>query len=123
MQKTQCLERLKILTISKDKTVLVNGGGTEAAIKSRISMIENELKLATNKYDVEKFEERIAKLRGGVVIIQVGAATEPELKHKKALFDDSLNSTLAAKEEGVIRRWSGPAPRMRRHQQTKANRR
>lgn len=89
-------------TVSKDKTVLVNGAGNETAIKSRITTIENELKQSTNKYDTEKFEERIAKLKGGVVVIQVGATTEPELKHKKALFDDSLNSTLAAKEEGVV---------------------
>lgn len=98
----QVLGTAESVSISKDKSVIVNGGGNESEIKSRIVMIENELKQATNKYDVEKFEERIAKLKGGVVVIQVGAATEPELKHKKALFDDSLNSTLAAKEEGVV---------------------
>lgn len=90
------------VTISKEKTVLVHGAGSEEAIKARIDMIENELKLSTNKYDSEKLEERIAKLKGGVVVIKVGALTEPDSKYRKARFDNSLNSTLAAKEEGVV---------------------
>lgn len=90
------------VTITKDKTTIVGGSGSQEAIQARIELIENELANSTNKYDKEKLEERKAKLTGGVVMIQVGAATEPEMKNKKQIFDDALSSTLAAKEEGII---------------------
>jgi chaperonin GroEL len=92
----------KRVSITKDKTTLVEGAGSKAAIADRVRTIEAELKLASNSYDKEKLEERKAKLQGGVAVIRVGAATEPELKQKKQIFQDSLNSVRAALEEGVV---------------------
>jgi len=91
----------KIL-INKDKTTLVGGRGTASAIQARVKQIEAELKTVTSSYDREKLEERKAKLSGGVAVIRVGAATEPEMKQKKQMFEDSLNSTRAAIEEGIV---------------------
>ncbi len=90
------------ITISKDKTVIVQGSGTKKAVDKRINQIENEIKNTTSSYDLEKLEERKAKLSGGVAIINVGAATEPEMKQKKQVFEDSLNSTKAAIELGIV---------------------
>lgn len=90
------------VTISKENTIIVNGGGDSAAIDARIKQIDNEAALAKSSYDKEKLEERKAKLSGGVAVIRVGAATEPELKQKKQMFEDSLNSTKAALEEGIV---------------------
>lgn len=90
------------IVITKDKTTIVGGSGTSDAISSRIKQIEAEMKATTNAYDTEKLEERKAKLSGGVAVIRVGAATEPEMKQKKQVFEDSLNSTRAAMEEGII---------------------
>lgn len=90
------------ITITKDSTTIINGGGNEAEIQARISQINSEIALATSSYDKEKLEERAAKLSGGVAVISVGAATEPEMKQKKQIFEDSLNSTKAAKEMGVV---------------------
>lgn len=90
------------VTVSKDHTTLVSGAGKEDKIKQRLKQIENELALCSNNYDKEKLEERIAKLKGGVAVIHVGAATEPELKQKKQMFEDSLNSTKAALEMGIV---------------------
>ncbi len=90
------------ITITKENTVIVNGAGSPEAIKSRIKQIENEIAASKNTYDKEKLEERKAKLSGGVAVIRVGAATEPELKQKKQVFEDSLNSTKAALEEGIV---------------------
>lgn len=90
------------VTISKENTILVNGAGSQEAIKARIAQIENELKNTASSYDKEKLEERKAKLSGGVAVIRVGAATEPELKQKKQMYEDSLNSTKAALEQGTV---------------------
>lgn len=90
------------ITITKEDTVIINGKGDSKNIKARISQIDNEIQISTSSYDKEKLEERKAKLSGGVAIIRVGAATEPELKQKKQMFEDSLNSTKAAIEEGIV---------------------
>ncbi len=90
------------IQITKDKTTVINGRGKAEDIQSRIKQIETEVELATSPYDKEKLEERKAKLSGGVAVIRVGAATEPEMKQKKQMFEDSLNSTRAAIEEGIV---------------------
>ena len=90
------------ITITKDTTTIVNGAGSQANISARVKQIDAELAHTTNTYDREKLEERRAKLSGGVAVIRVGGATEPEVKQKKQMFDDSLNSTKAALEEGVV---------------------
>lgn len=90
------------VTITKEKTLIIGSTGFEKEIKARIHQIENELEVAKSSYDKEKLEERKAKLSGGVAVIRVGAATEPELKEKKQAYEDSLHSTKAAKEEGII---------------------
>ncbi|MCB1112797.1 MAG: chaperonin GroEL [Chlamydiales bacterium] len=89
------------VTIAKDETTIVAVAETQDSVKSRIAQIEAEINASTNKYDIEKLEERKAKLSGGVAVIRVGAATEPEMKQKKQAFEDSLNSTRAAQEMGV----------------------
>ncbi len=91
----------KIL-INKEKTTIVGGKGSSEAIQARIKQIESESSKSTSSYDKEKLEERKAKLSGGVAVIRVGAATEPEMKQKKQMFEDSLNSTRAAIEEGIV---------------------
>jgi chaperonin GroEL len=92
----------KQIVITKDHTTIVDGGGSKKAIKNRLSEIENELLQSKNSYDKEKLDERKAKLSGGVAVISVGAATEPAMKQKKQIFQDSLNSTKAALEEGIV---------------------
>lgn len=99
---TEVLGSAEQITITKEKTTIVKGKGTEKAIKARIAQIENEMEATTSSYDKEKLQERKAKLSGGVAVIRVGAATEPELKQKKQMFEDSLSSTKAAIEEGVV---------------------
>ncbi len=90
------------IMIDKDKTTIVGGKGTEEAIKERVQLIENEIANSTSDYDKEKLEERKAKLAGGVAVIYVGGMTEPEMKRRKQIFKDSLNSTRAALEEGIL---------------------
>ena len=90
------------LIITKDSTTLVGGKGEHAEIEGRIKQIEKECEKTESSYDKEKLLERKAKLKGGVAVIRVGAATEPELKQKKQMFEDSLNSTKAALEEGIV---------------------
>lgn len=90
------------ITISKDKTVIVGGKGTQKELKARMAQIDHELKETTSNYDREKLEERKAKLAGGVAVIKVGAPTESEMKKRKQMFEDSLNATRAALEEGVV---------------------
>ncbi|MBJ7449119.1 MAG: chaperonin GroEL [Parachlamydiales bacterium] len=90
------------ISITKDSTTLISGAGTKEEIEARIKQIQGELNNSTNKYDKEKLEERKAKLSGGVAVIRVGAPTEPEMKQKKQMFQDSLNSTKAALEEGIV---------------------
>lgn len=98
----EALGSAETITITKDHTILVNGGGAKAQVEARVKQIENEIAQCKNTYDKEKLEERKAKLSGGVAVIHVGAATEPELKQKKQMFEDSLNSTKAALEEGIV---------------------
>jgi chaperonin GroEL len=88
--------------ITKDKTTIVGGSGSHKDVQARVKQIDAEIAKTTNSYDKEKLEERKAKLCGGVTVIRVGASTEPEMKQKKQLFEDSLNSTRAALEEGVV---------------------
>lgn len=90
------------ISISKESTIIVNGGGQPEAIQGRIKQLEHEIENTKGQYDKEKLEERKAKLSGGVAVIRVGAATEPELKQKKQAFEDSLNSTKAALEGGIV---------------------
>jgi chaperonin GroEL len=90
------------LIITKETTTLVGGKGSSSTIEGRIKQIDKEYENTTSSYDKEKLLERKAKLKGGVAVIRVGAATEPELKQKKQMFEDSLNSTKAALEEGIV---------------------
>lgn len=90
------------VTIDKEHTVIVHGEGSENEIKARVKQIEKEIETSKSSYDKEKLEERKAKLSGGVAVISVGAATETELKQKKQVFEDSLSSTKAAMEEGIV---------------------
>lgn len=90
------------ILITKEHTTIVNGAGKKKEILARIKQIEAEMDSTNSSYDKEKLEERKAKLSGGVAVIRVGAATEPEMKQKKQMFEDSLNSTKAAIEEGVV---------------------
>jgi len=99
---TSMLGSAEKVFITKDTTTIINGAGDAQAIKDRIAQIENELGTTTSSYDQEKLQERKAKLSGGVAVIRVGAPTEPEMKQKKQMFEDSLNSTKAAIEEGVV---------------------
>jgi chaperonin GroEL len=99
---TDVLGSAEKVIITKDATTLISGAGEQAQIQSRIKQIEKEIEQTTSTYDKEKLQERKAKLSGGVAVIRVGAATEPELKQKKQMFEDSLNSTKAALEEGVV---------------------
>jgi len=90
------------ITIDKDNTTIVNGGGDEGNIKVRVSQIKSQIETTTSDYDKEKLQERLAKLAGGVAVLYVGAASEVEMKEKKDRVDDSLNATRAAVEEGII---------------------
>lgn len=90
------------VTVTKETTTIVDGAGTPEDIAARVKQIDAEIALTKSSYDKEKLEERRAKLSGGVAVIRVGAATETEMKQKKQMFDDSLNSTKAALEEGIV---------------------
>ena len=92
----------KRITITKDNTVIVDGAGTAKDIKARVEQIRTQIEAATSDYDIEKLQERSAKLAGGVAVIKVGAATEMEMKEKKARVEDALHATRAAVEEGVV---------------------
>ncbi len=96
------LGRVKRVTIDKDNTTLIQGGGKTEDIKARIGQIRKEIENSTSDYDKEKLEERLAKLAGGVAKINVGAATESEMKEKKARVEDALHATRAAVEEGIL---------------------
>jgi chaperonin GroEL len=100
--KLEDLGRVKKVVIDKDNTTLVEGGGTPAAIEGRIKQLRAQIEDTTSEYDREKLQERLAKLAGGVAVIRVGAATELEMKEKKARVEDALNATRAAVEEGVV---------------------
>ncbi|KQM42121.1 chaperonin GroEL [Chryseobacterium sp. Leaf201] len=90
------------VTIDKDNTTIVNGGGEESKIKGRVSQIKAQMETTTSDYDREKLQERLAKLAGGVAVLYVGAASEVEMKEKKDRVDDALNATRAAVEEGIV---------------------
>ncbi len=90
------------ITIDKDNTTVVNGGGTQELIDSRINQIKAQIETTTSDYDREKLQERLAKLAGGVAVLYVGAATEVEMKEKKDRVDDALHATRAAVEEGIV---------------------
>ena len=96
------LGQAKRITISKDSTVIVEGGGTSEAITGRVNQIRRQIEETTSDYDSEKLQERLAKLAGGVAVINVGAATETEMKEKKMRVEDALHATRAAVEEGIV---------------------
>ena len=96
------LGKAKRVTIDKDNTTIINGAGSASEIKDRIAMIKVQIADCTSDYDKEKLQERLAKLAGGVAVVNVGAATEVELKEKKHRVEDALSATRAAIEEGVI---------------------
>jgi chaperonin GroEL len=100
--KLEQLGRAKRITIDKDNTTLVDGSGDAAAISGRVKEIRSQIEKTTSDYDREKLQERLAKLVGGVAVIKVGAATETELKEKKARVEDALHATRAAVEEGIV---------------------
>ena len=96
------LGRAKRVVIDKDNTTIVEGAGQSQDIEGRVRQIRTQVEETTSDYDREKLQERLAKLVGGVAVIKVGAATETEMKEKKARVEDALNATRAAVEEGVI---------------------
>ena len=100
--KIEDLGRAKKVTIDKDNTTLVEGGGKTAEIEGRVKQIRTQIEDTTSDYDREKLQERLAKLVGGVAVIKVGAATEVELKEKKARVEDAMHATRAAVEEGIV---------------------
>ncbi|MCH2101323.1 MAG: chaperonin GroEL [Planctomycetes bacterium] len=96
------LGRVKKLSVEKDRTVLVDGGGKKTELKARIQQIGGQIEKSTSDYDREKLQERLAKLEGGIAIIKVGGATEAEMKERKHRVEDALHATRAAVEEGVV---------------------
>ncbi len=98
----EVLGRIKKIKVSKEETTLVDGAGDPEQIKQRIVQLRREMELSTSDYEREKIEERLAKLVGGVAIIHVGAATETELKEKKARVEDALHATRAAVADGIV---------------------
>jgi chaperonin GroEL len=96
------LGRAKRITIEKENTVIVEGGGKKDAIQGRVTQLKRQIEETTSDYDREKLQERLAKLAGGVAVIHVGAATETEMKEKKARVEDALHATRAAVEEGIV---------------------
>jgi chaperonin GroEL len=100
--KVEDLGRAKKVTIDKDNTTIVEGAGTRKAIEGRVKQIRTQLEETTSDYDREKLQERLAKIIGGVAVIKVGAATETEMKEKKARVEDAMHATKAAVEEGIV---------------------
>ena len=96
------LGKAKKITIDKDNTTIIEGDGTSAAIEGRVKQIRTQIEETTSDYDREKLQERLAKLVGGVAVIKVGAATETEMKEKKARVEDAMHATKAAVEEGIV---------------------
>ena len=96
------LGRAKKVTISKDNTTIVEGGGKTSAIQARVALIKKQIEETSSDYDREKLQERLAKLAGGVAVIKVGAATEAAMKEKKDRVEDALHATRAAVEEGIV---------------------
>jgi len=100
--KIEDLGRAKRITIDKENTTIVEGAGKQSEIQGRINLIKKQIEDTTSDYDKEKLQERLAKLAGGVAVINVGAATETEMKEKKARVEDALHATRAAVEEGIV---------------------
>src|SRR5450631_3166074 len=100
--KLEDLGKAKKITIDKDNTTIVEGGGASSAIEGRVKQIRAQVEDTTSDYDREKLQERLAKLVGGVAVIKVGAATETEMKEKKARVEDAMHATKAAVEEGIV---------------------
>jgi chaperonin GroEL len=96
------LGRAGTISVDKDTTTLVRGGGKKEAIQARVRQLRSELEETSSDYDRERLQERIAKLAGGVALIKVGAATETEMKEKKARVEDAMHATRAAVEEGIV---------------------
>jgi chaperonin GroEL len=96
------LGRAKRITLDKDNTTIVDGAGDKKKIQGRIAEIRTQIEATTSDYDREKLQERLAKLVGGVAVVKVGAATETEMKEKKARVEDALHATRAAVEEGIV---------------------
>jgi chaperonin GroEL len=96
------LGRAKRITVDKDNTTIVDGNGSQKGIEGRIKQLRGQIEETTSDYDREKLQERLAKLAGGVAVIKVGAATETEMKEKKARVEDALHATRAAVEEGIV---------------------
>jgi chaperonin GroEL len=96
------LGKAKRLKVDKDNTTIIDGAGAEKDIQARVKQIRAQIEETTSDYDKEKLQERLAKLVGGVAVINVGAATETEMKEKKARVEDALNATRAAVEEGIV---------------------
>jgi chaperonin GroEL len=100
--KLEDLGRAKRVTVDKDTTTIIDGGGSQKNIEGRIKQLRTQVEETTSDYDREKLQERLAKLAGGVAIIKVGASTETEMKEKKARVEDALHATRAAVEEGIV---------------------
>jgi chaperonin GroEL len=100
--KLEDLGRAKKVVVDKDNTTIIEGAGNTKEIEGRIKQIRAQIEDTTSDYDREKLQERLAKLAGGVAVIKVGAATETEMKEKKARVEDALNATRAAVEEGIV---------------------
>ena len=100
--KLEDLGKAKKITIDKDNTTIVEGSGAQSAIEGRVKQIRTQIEDTTSDYDREKLQERLAKLVGGVAVIKVGAATETEMKEKKARVEDAMHATKAAVEEGIV---------------------
>ncbi len=96
------LGQAKRIVVTKEETTIIDGGGTKADLEGRVKQIRAQIEETTSDYDREKLQERLAKLIGGVAVINVGAATEIEMKEKKARVEDALNATRAAEEEGIV---------------------
>ena len=96
------LGQAKRITIDKENTIIIEGAGKKADLQARITQIRNEMEETTSDYDKEKLQERLAKLAGGVAVLNIGAATEIEMKEKKARVEDALHATRAAVEEGIV---------------------
>ena len=96
------LGRAKRITVDKDNTTIVEGAGEQSLIQARVKQIKAQIEETTSDYDREKLQERLAKIVGGVAVIRIGAATEPEMKERKARVEDALHATKAAVEEGIV---------------------
>jgi chaperonin GroEL len=112
--KIEDLGRAKRIVVDKENTTIIEGAGKKADIQGRIGQIRKEIEETTSDYDKEKLQERLAKLAGGVAVVNVGAATETEMKEKKARVEDALHATRAAVEEGIVRAAASPTSAARR---------